>query len=85
MSPGELTTMMPCLNASPDRGCTNPAKPCGMAKAMPVPTSRRSPAGMVTSSTANRSAPPSPGMGTERQPRGRMQQFDGEIHGRRPD
>src|SRR5918996_1759473 len=60
MSPGELTTPIPCRAARPERGWTKPAYPSGISTATPVPTSARSPGSRVTSSHAARSRPASP-------------------------
>ena len=57
MSPGELTTPMPCRAARPDRGCTNPAYPSGISTAIPVATIARSPGPSTTRSQAARSNP----------------------------
>ena len=58
--PGALTTEMPWRAASPERGCTSPTQPCGIARLTPVGTSARSPDARVTSATEVRSAPASP-------------------------
>src|SRR3954470_11403967 len=47
--------------ASPERGCTKPASPSGIATATPVPTSARCSGASSTSSATARSAPASPG------------------------
>src|SRR5829696_6147150 len=61
MVPGALTMLSPSRWASPERGCTNPAYPSGMATATPVPTSARWKGASSTSSATDRSAPASPG------------------------
>ena len=43
MVPGLLTIESPTRAANPDRGCTNPTIPSGMATAIPVRTSARCP------------------------------------------
>src|SRR5579864_1264740 len=58
--PGVFTIVIPWRRASPERGCTKPAKPSGIATARPVPTVARSPGPSSTRSHAVRSRPASP-------------------------
>src|SRR6202044_3962072 len=60
MVPGLLTIESPTRAANPDRGCTSPTIPTGMATATPVPTSARCPGASSTSSALYRSTPASP-------------------------
>src|ERR1700733_10041675 len=60
MVPGLLTIESPTRAANPDRGCTSPTIPTGMATATPVPTSARCPGASTTSSALYRSTPASP-------------------------
>src|SRR5690348_12770746 len=53
--------LRPSRWASPERGCTKPAYPSGIATATPVPTRARWKGASSTSSAADRSAPASPG------------------------
>ena len=55
-----FTIVMPLFAASPERGCTKPACPSGIAIARPVPTVARSPGASTTRSHAARSSPASP-------------------------
>jgi CobQ-like glutamine amidotransferase family enzyme len=55
ISPGALTTEIPCRVASPERGSTSPACPSGMATATPVPMLARSPGQSRALSAAYRS------------------------------
>ena len=59
MVPGELSTVMPCFSANPERGRTCASKPGGTAMLRPVGTSLRSPGFSVTGSAtaASRSNP----------------------------
>src|SRR5215213_208284 len=61
MVPGAFTRLSPSRCASPERGCTKPAYPSGMATATPVPTRARWKGASSTSSATDRSAPASPG------------------------
>lgn len=60
MVPGLLTIERPTRAAKPDRGCTKPTIPNGIATAMPVPTSVLHPGSITTSWALNRSTPASP-------------------------
>ena len=60
ISPGVLTSEMPCFTASPLRGNTSPAYPTGMATETPVLTGALSPGGKLRFSTEHRSYPASP-------------------------
>src|ERR1700752_3760331 len=60
MVPGLLTIESPARAANPDRGCTSPTIPNGMATAIPVRTSTRCPGASSTSSALYRSTPASP-------------------------
>src|SRR5947209_8139867 len=60
MVPGLLTIESPNRAANPERGCTKPTIPNGMATATPVPTRARRPGSSLTSSALYRSTPASP-------------------------
>src|SRR5699024_10836820 len=57
--PGALSTVIPLLWASPDRGVMEPTYPLGICTAIPVGTRLRPSTGMPTSSAAWRSSPAS--------------------------
>ena len=60
-TPSKGATARPCRAARPERGTTRPACPSGIATAIPVPTTARSPGSSVTRSQETRSRPASPG------------------------
>src|SRR6478735_9675450 len=60
MVPGLLTIESPTRAARPERGCTRPTMPNGIATATPVDTRARSPGASSTSWALYRSTPASP-------------------------